>query len=204
MATIRDRKLYLYKGIKVGNGTGAPLALTTASMKFFDVYIRHTATSGDNRLGYFRLYLAGAGNGGECFRVFTTVEAAAGTAHGQHTSLSFGTSGSVSGLGVAHRMTLHGKDAAMFATVAGGQSELYADGASTNYAAATEHSIHRFVNDGDATGKATATNVFAFSGLSTGAGKMFHDLTVSAVGDFTKSLRIVVNGVAYYIPLIAA
>ena len=44
-------------------------------------------------------------------------------------------------------------------------SELYAAGALTNYGTASEHSIHRFVNDGNATGLATADNVFAFVGL---------------------------------------
>ena len=59
-----------------------------------------------------------------------------------------------------------GPNRAAFATIAGGMSELWAEGASTDFGAATMHSIHRFVMDGDATGYATADNVFEFVNLS--------------------------------------
>ncbi|MBU2249934.1 MAG: hypothetical protein KKD77_24525 [Gammaproteobacteria bacterium] len=45
-------------------------------------------------------------------------------------------------------------------------SELWAEGESTDFGAATMHSIHRFVMDGNATGYATADNVFEFVNLS--------------------------------------
>jgi hypothetical protein len=191
--------------VLLGSGTEADRTeVTTADAKFLKFYLENKATSGDNRGLYLGFWLGGAGGGGEALRNRTVVNAACGTAHGGHSGLEFGTDGSVSGLAAGHRATLMGKNAAASATLCGGMSELWADGTSTNWATATEHSIHRFVNSGDGTGKATAQNVWAFAGLSTGSGKMFHDLSISNVNEIVKSLRIVVNGVAYYIPLKAA
>jgi len=157
--------------------------------------------TGDHRLIYSALTLSGAGGSGESLRGRTIATAAlGGGVHGGHLGLEFGTGGSVTGLGVGGRLTLMGPDRDLFATVAGGMSELYAEGSSTNYAAATEHSIHRFVNDGDATGKATAVNVFSFAGLSANQ-LVDHSAWVASLA---KVLRCVVDGVTYYIGLSTA
>ena len=139
------------------------------------------------------LSLAGINpTGGEAIRARTIVDAAIGNAHGLHGGIEFGDDGSVSGLGVGVRATYMGKNAAAAASIAGGMSELFAVGASTDYSTATEHSIHRFVNDGNATGKATADNVFAFSGLTTNQFEANTD--TPAFG-----LRCIVDGVPYWI-----
>jgi len=178
----------------IGGGTSAaPVTTATADTKFIEFRFENTATSGDNRGIYNRFYLSGAGGGGESLRSFTTVNnVAAGTAHGAHLSLNFGTSGSVTGLGCGSRSTLHGVNAAVSGTVCGAQSELYADGASTDYSGAT-HSIHRFVNDGNATGKATLDNVLEFVGMNSTSFK------TGSIGGTTKGLRVLVDGTVYYI-----
>jgi hypothetical protein len=192
--------------ILLGSGTEADRTeVTAADAKFLKFYLETKATSGDNRGMYLGFWLGGAGGGGEALRNRTVVAAACGTAHGGHSGLEFGASGSVSGLACGHRATLMGKNAAAFATLCGGMSELWADGDATDWTAATEHSIHRFVNGGvGSTGPATAANVWAFAGLSTGSNKQFCTVSISNLNEFTKSLRVVVNGTAYLVPLKAA
>jgi len=148
-------------------GTSAvPLSSATQD-KFREYRYRTTAHSGDVRGQYMVLSLNGEGVAGEAGRNRTIVEAVGVlNAHGCHDGLEFDTDGTCTGLGVGHRGTLMAPNHDILASVAGGMSELYAEGASTNYGTATEHSIHRFVNDGNATGLATADNVFAFTGLS--------------------------------------
>jgi len=148
-------------------GTHAVPEESTHADKIFREYrYRSSSTTGDIRGQYMELLLAGAGVSGEACRNRTMIEAAVSVAHGCHDGVEFDTDGSVTGLAVGHRGTYMAKNADAAATIAGAMSELYAAGALTDYATATVHSIHRFVNDGDATGKATAVNVFEFSGLS--------------------------------------
>ncbi|MDD4986149.1 MAG: DUF2190 family protein [Dehalococcoidales bacterium] len=128
---------------------------------------RSTKTSGIARLGYCALSLAGAGVSGDVWRRRCIVEAVGvATAMGGHDGLEFDADGTITGLGVGHRATFMQPNRAAFATIAGGMSELWAEGASTDFGAATVHSIHRFVMDGDPTGCATADNVFEFVNLS--------------------------------------
>lgn len=186
-------------GLLFGAGAASSSTLittATASKNFVQLYTKSTATSGDNRGIYNRFYLSGAGGGGESLRTFTTVNnVAAGTAHGAHISLSFGTTGSITGQGLGLRATLHVPNQAQSGgTYAGAQSEIYYDGASSNIAGSTVHSIHRFIQDGNATAYAKALNVFEFVNLSTGSGKMYYGET----------LRTIVNGSAKYIPLSSA
>jgi hypothetical protein len=186
-------------GLLFGAGAASSSTLittATASKNFVQLYTKSTATSGDNRGIYNRFYLSGAGGGGESLRTFTTVNnVAAGTAHGAHISLSFGTTGSITGQGLGLRATLHVPNQAQSGgTYAGAQSEIYYDGASSNIAGSTVHSIHRFIQDGNATAYAKALNVFEFVNLSTGAGKMYA----------SEMLRVIVNGSARYIPVSTA
>jgi len=151
---------------------------------------------GDNRLIYAALKLSGASPQGEALRGRTIVgSATVQVGHGGHLGLEFATDAEVTGLGVGGRLTLMAPDRDVSsAALAGGMSELYAEGVSTNYATASEHSIHRFVNDGNATGKATAVNVWSFNGLS--------DNQLSAhsnwVAGLAKVLTVIVDGVTYY------
>jgi hypothetical protein len=153
----------------------APVVRDEAGLKFLQVYHDNGATSGDNRLAYLRFYLTGAGGGGECVRIFTTVSnVVAGTAHGAHISLNFAATGKVSGLGVAMRATLHIADqAAQGGAMAAIQAEIYSDGDVSDPAGSILSCI-RVVNDGGAGTDDVDTDAFLFDfeGWSKGAGNM--------------------------------
>ena len=128
--------------------------------------------------------------GGRNNHVLTALVA---NAYGRHDTLALNTGGKVTGLGVGHRagfLALNGTHAN--GTVAGGMSELWAQGSSVDYTDYAQHSIHRFVNAGDATGLATALNVFEFAGLSSGQWIANTDVP-------TRALRVIINGLVRYI-----
>jgi len=146
-----------------------------ADLKFLQAYIENGATSGDNRALYLRLYLSGAGGGGEAARIFTTVEdVTAGNAHGAHISLNFGDTGKISGLGVAMRATLHIADQAVQGgTMAAIQAEIYSDGDTSDPNGSVVSCI-RVVNDGGAGTDDVDDDAFLFdfAGWTKGAGHM--------------------------------
>ena len=172
-----------------------------AGHSFFSLRADASNATGNHRLIYAALTLSGGGDG-EALRGRTVVTAAtAGGVHGGHLGLEYSGDGTTTGLGVGGRLTLMGKDGAhVGGTIAGGMSELYAMGDETDYAGFTEHSIHRFVNDGDATGKATAVNVFSFAGLSANQ-NVAHNAWLASI---SRSLRCVVDGATYYLALSTA
>jgi hypothetical protein len=188
--------------IKAGTSS-APVTEDTANMKFISLYFDNGATSGDNRGMYLRLYLTGTGGGGEAARIFTTANnVTVGTAHGAHISLNFGTTGKLTGLGVAMRATLHIPNQAM----AGGgnyaavQAEIWSDGANSDPAGMTNLAFIRAVNGGNASGVADVdddANLLFISGGAIGAGNM-----VQADVDETKfshKIRCNVHGTTMYI-----
>ena len=188
--------------IKAGTAS-ARVIEDTANMRFVNFNFDNGATSGDNRGIYNRLYLTGAGGGGESLRTFTSIEdVACGTAHGAHISLGFEASGSITGLGVASRNTLHIPNAVMPAggTYAATQPEIYSDGATSAPAAVTELSFIRCINDGNATGIANVDDkafLLSLIGGSVGAGNVMAAKTAAAV---THTLRMKApNGTTYYI-----
>ena len=188
----------------LGAGTSSdPATVATADTNFIEFRCQNTATSGDNRLIYNRLYLAGAGGGGESLRAFTTIsDVAAGTAHGAHISLNFGDTGSVTGLGVAVRGTLHIPNDADWApgTVAALQAEIYSDGAASDTDGATEVSFIRVVNGGNASGIADVdddADLLALSGFTIGAGNMVQTETDET--KFSHKIRCNVGGTTLYL-----
>ncbi len=189
--------------VKVG-ASGAEFVHDEADYNFHEYRFDNGATSGDNRGFYLRLNLTGAGGGGESLRAFTVCDdVACSTAHGAHLSLGFDASGSITGLGVASRSTLHIPNVVMSGgTYAGAMSELYADGSTSDIGGTTEHSIHRFVLDGDPTGRATAINAFSFVNIPSGTGTemLKTDMHTAAPTD---GLRIIIDGVLFYIELVA-
>jgi hypothetical protein len=211
-----------YEFVATGNGFGvteiksgkrimsfgtstAPVSTSEAGKNFIQNYVKSTATSGGTRAVYNRLYISGAGQSGESLRSFTTVDnVAAATAHGAHISLSLGATGSVTGLGVAGRHTIHVPNALSGGTYSATQSEIYGDGASSSVAGATEFSFHRYVVDGsNAAVKATvdtAGYLFSIQGLSVASGKLFQANTAGAA---SHALRIKVGATPYYIMLTA-
>ena len=190
----------------LGVGASASRATTaTANKNFFEFRVENTATSGDNRGIYNRLYLGGAGGGGESLRSFTTIDdVAAGTAHGAHISLNFGDTGSITGQGVAMRGTLHIPDQAQSGgTYAAVQAEIWADGSSSDISGATTHAVWRTVVGGDATGGATVANFMDFSvpAALIGSGVMVDtDITTHSA---YAGIRILLNGTLKYLAVVS-
>jgi hypothetical protein len=191
------------KGITIGKST-LPQEVQTRGI---NSYTQSNNSGTDTRGAYIRHYLKVASdNGGEAVRAFTTLNAAiAGGAHGLHASLSAGTGGAISGLGVAARATLHVANAAGGSgtgTMAAIQAEIYGDGSSSTIAAATEVSFLRIVADGaHAAVKATidtAGYLMSIQGLTVGSGKLFQENTAGAA---THALKILVGATPYYIML---
>lgn len=92
-----------------GSGSSTyPTTTSTAGKNFLGYWVKSTATSGDARGLYMRLYLSGAGSG-EAVRAYATAAAAnvatGGTVNGIHASLSMNASASISGQGFAGRFT---------------------------------------------------------------------------------------------------
>jgi hypothetical protein len=177
-----------------GGTAAAPVISETADTNFIEFRLKNTATSGDNRGIYNRLYLSGAGGGGESLRSFTSIkDVAAGTAHGAHISLNFEATGSVTGLGVGMRGTLHVPDNATFGgTVAAVQAEIFHDGAASTVAGC-RHSNIRLVNGGNSSGVATHTTWMEIVGSNA------VNFKTGSIGGTTKGIRIIVDGTVYYI-----
>jgi len=193
----------------IGTSTAGSRAVTDIPNKnFLQFYLENNTATGTGRGMYLRLYHMKAGGDGEAARIFTTVQdVAASTAHGAHVSLSFGTTGTITGLGVANRNTLHlpsGGGAA--GTLAAHQAEIWSDGSSSDPAGATEIDFYRVVNGGDTNGAADVdddANLFSLQGFTSGSGNLFTSgTTVTPV--MAATLRIKVGSTAYYIPLVAA
>lgn len=183
--------------------SAAPETIDTAGTKFISIYTDCGATSDDSRGMYLRHYITGAGGGGEAGRIFTTVSNVAGaTAHGAHISLSFGASGTVTGLGVAVRGTLQIPNTGTQAgTLAALQAEIWSDG-STSDSAGCQLSSIRFVNGGDSTGMADVDDDCAaldFSGFTVADGNMIATKAAGTCPNVTKSIRIRIAGTAYYL-----
>jgi hypothetical protein len=181
--------------------SSVPIVADVADMKFIGIYVDNGATSGDNRGMYLRQYTTGAGGGGEAGRIFHSISnVAAGTAHGAHISLGFATSGSITGLGVANRCTLHTSNTALSGgTYASVQAEIWADGDSADVSGATEYSLLRCVLGGDATGLANVDDnafLLTLSGGAIASGNIAAAKTSAAV---SHTLKINLYGTTYYL-----
>ena len=186
-------------GVIKGGTSVAPITEDTADMKFISFYFDNGATSGDSRGIYNRLYITGAGGGGESLRSYTEISnVAAATAHGAHISLGFGestTSGSITGLGVAGRFTFGLADLAYpgTGTLAVIQSEIYSFGASSD---PTGNNIAMFNvgNHGNSTGAADVDDdavLFYFSGWTVGDGNMIAtDGSPTTMPNATHSVKV--------------
>lgn len=190
----------------LGAGTSTnKMTTATADAKFMEFRLENTATSGDNRGQYLRFYIAGAGGGGEALRAFTTIsDVAASTAHGAHISLNFGTSGTVTGQGIAMRGTLHLPNTALTSnvTLAAVQAEIWSDGSSSDPGGSTKLSYIRCVNGGDATGGADVdddASLMSIIGTTIGSGNMIVADTDET--KFSHKARIDIDGVEYFIML---
>jgi len=172
-----------------------PVSMPTALDKFIEIRTTTAATSGDKRLAYLRHYLTGAGVTSDCLRAFLTVsDVAAANAIGTHSSVNFGSTGSITGQAAGVRATLHVPNAALTGgTYSAAISELYCDGASSDISGTTTHAIHRFINAGNATGYANLENVLSFEGMNSTSVK------TGTVGGTGKGIRVLIDGVTHYI-----
>jgi hypothetical protein len=203
--TFRSLKVkgnFTHLGTSTRGSSSSPVTMSAAG-NMEQLYVSSTATSGDSRANYTRLYLAGAAGAGEAVRAFTTVNNVAGdTAHGIHASLSFATSGSLTGLGAAARNTLQIVNGAMTnGTYCSTMAEIYSDGASSDVSGVTELSLIRAVLSGNATGLATVDDkaaLIAISGNAIAGGNIIQAKSSAAV---THVARMLVNGTPYYIML---
>ena len=201
LKSLKVKGNFTHLGTSIKGSSSSPVTLAAAG-NMDQLYVSSTATSGDVRANYTRLYIAGVGGAGEAIRAFTTINnVAAAGAHGIHASLSFGTSGSITGLGVAARATFQIPNAAMsFGTFAAVQSEVFSDGASSSIAGVTKFSMFRVVNGGDGTGMGTvdlAANLFEITGFAIGDNNMIRTNTATA----THGIKIDIAGTRYDILL---
>lgn len=165
---------------------------STANQKFFANYINSTATTGDTRLLYDKLFFSGAGGSGEVHRIMGVVNnvtaATGGTVNGEHVSLYInGASGAVSGAGNALRVTLGGTATTPGGTLAAIQLDSDWDAGTSVPATA---SFLRVTDSG--TGK--TPNFAALPAPSNGT--IFQAKTSAAV---THCLKVNAAGTTYYI-----
>lgn len=173
----------------IGTSTGRAVN-SVANAKFLSFYFEQLATGGYGL--YVRQYLSTASIDGDAVRFYGTVNnVTAGTARGAHISLSFGTTGKVTGLGVALECTLHiANQATQSGTLAALKVAINSDG-STSDPAGSSLSFIRVDNQGDATGGADVDDdaaLFDFSGFTVGTGNMIAASTTEA--NYSHSIKV--------------
>lgn len=193
----------------LGAGTStARLKIDQANLRFIDFNFENGATSGNNRGMYLRQYITGAGGGGDALRVFSTVQnVAAATVHGAHISLNFGSTGTVTGQGIASRNTLHLPNKALTSnvTMSAVQAEVYADGSDADPGGSTILSFIRTAVGGHADGIADIEDDAAwveFNGFTAASGNMIGANTADACQlDFTNwvPIRIKIGSTVHYL-----
>lgn len=160
-----------------GGISGDEVLSSTASEKMASFYTKNSATSGTSVALYWKHTVSGIAGSGVCGRFYSYGNVAMALLVGAQITAETGAAGKVSGLLAGCRSQVSiGADAtaAPTGTIAGGQSELYFNGAgsSTTDVSATKCSIHRFVIDGDATARAKVPYIFEFINLgSAGSGE---------------------------------
>jgi len=182
--------------------SGTNVVINSANKRFMNYYLENSATSGDNRGMYLRHYLSGAGSSGEALRLFQTIsDVACAGAHGAHISLNFGTTGSVVGLGMASRCTLHLPAGTMpTGTVAPVMSEVWFE-ADTSSPPPSNHSLFYGTVSGNATLQADFKNLFQLDVKVTGAASGTDDMVTIACADSPSDveIRTRINGIDYWI-----
>lgn len=206
------RMLYLKEPYaRVSGGISEATALdagATADVKFVELRGKTTATSGCTRVIYSCLYANGAGMEGEAVRARTVVNAAvSGGVHGLHGGVDMGASGNIGGLAVGVRGTFFSEANVAFSggSVFGGMSELYAGGTNTDFGGYTNHAIHRFVIDGNATGKNTVDFALEFAVTASGCGVYTNGVTnTNMLASLTEAIKCKINGLTVYLPFATA
>lgn len=205
-----SQQVNIYRKLEMGTSS-RKIVNNNANINFAEFRCQSGATSGDNRGIYNRLYMTGAGGGGESLRSYTdVVGVACGTCHGAHISLGFTkttVAGSITGLGAALRATLGIPDAAMPSggTYAAIMPEIYASGANSSVTDVTQLSFIRCIVDGNTTGKANVDDkayLLVVEGVEEGAGNMFQ--ASNTVANYVTAARCLVNGVVKWLMFASA
>jgi hypothetical protein len=188
----------------LGSGSSSDPVVASGTKNFMEFRFEHQGASGDIRGMYLRTYYNG-GAGGDCARIFSTVQTDCGTVHGAHISLNYDDA-LTSGQGIAARCTLHVPNATLTGLSAPIESEIYCDGASSD----VNNGAFFYANlDGTSGGKDNVDdngNFFNIQGLTAGGAHMFRTgLTAATVNAATTAaLRIKVGSTTYFIPLATA
>ena len=189
--------------VKMGTSS-ARIVQDTANYRFLNYNFDNGATSGDSRGMYLRQFITGAGGGGDTARIFATVEdVAANTVRGAHISLNFGSTGTVTGLGVALECTLHiANQATQGGTMSPLKVAIHSDGATSDPSGSLLSYIN-VVNQGNTTGDDdvdTDAHLFNITGHAAGTGTFFQTVTTGYVlGEITNSIKINVGGTVYHL-----
>lgn len=195
------QQVTIYKKIIFGT-TDRKVLNSAPDTKFMELRVQSSATSGDNRAIYNRLYMTGAAGGGESLRSYTdVVGVAVGTVHGAHISCGFGestTGGKATGLAVAVRATLGLPNVALGSggTYAALMAEIYSFGSSSSPAAVTELSFIKCSAGGDGTGAGRVDDkayLLTIEGVAEGAGNMIVASATEAY--YASAARCLINGV---------
>lgn len=196
--------------ILMGIGTSSSRAVANApSRNFLSFFVENRATSGDNRGMYLRQYISGAGASGEAARFYNTVNnVAADSVHGTHTTLSFGTTGTVTGQGIASRNTLAlaNQTLATNVTLSAVEAEIWCDGTASDPGDALFLSFFRANLGGNAEGiakvidstKAVFFDVQGVAASGDGVNGLFRAVAPSTLA---ASLKVLVGTTLYYLPL---
>lgn len=182
------------KKLNLGNASNS-IALETGG-KGVSSYVSNVATSGETYAIYAKNTGTGAGAETIGSRARAVISAAASNAHGSHDSLELGSStGNVTGLGTAHRANIIVPNRAVAAgTYYGVLAELYPSGNTAALPANSNACLG--INAQPGTAMDLVANAISFSGTD-GTGKMIY---THAPTTLEGSIRILVNGVAKYLP----
>ena len=184
-------------GLLFGIGTSNDPALTsTASANFVEIRAKSTASSGDNRLAYFRYDVGGSGTwSGECGRFLAKVTGPVANVTGLSGACIFdNTSGAITGScsGITGILQLN----ALGQTVGhlyGISAEVYNDGVHTGALPST-HAILRVAATGDASGAAQILNAIWFSSTAnSGSGLMIYNQAGTGATEADGCIRILVD-----------
>jgi hypothetical protein len=189
--------------IKGGTAGAGAIVQDVADTKFVSFYFDDGATSGEARGIYNCLYVTGAGGSGTALRSLCDVtDVVAVDARGAHISLSFGSTGTVTGSGQALTLTLHiANQGTQSGSLSALTTEIYSEGTASDPNGAVL-ACWRASANGNGTGKADVETDCALfwvdSGFTEGDGNMVAAKTAGAMPNCTKSIRIrVPSGVAY-------
>lgn len=197
--------------VVMGRGTSSSPLTTSSDGKNISFYFSTPATGGSTDGVYFRQFFTGAAGGGNALRAFATVQNVQGsTARGLHASLSFGTSGTISGLAAAVEATLHmPSTAGMAGTNYAIKAAINADASTSDPVGATTIGLIGLIAQGDATGLAdldTDGVFFDISGFTgtTGVTNMISTTSLAELPTGTIGLRIKVGSTIYYLPAVVS